>query len=108
MEITSRFNNYDFEVWIDHFQYLDIGERHQSVPSGKSFVRGTFDQDQNAYIIEKIHIDPDMLRTDVKEELLDEVKLQAHKREKRLLRKRVAAMPKPKMRMERNQPPESR
>lgn len=111
MEITSRFNRDDFEVWVDHFQYLDIGERHQSVPSGKSFIRGTFDPDQDAYVINKIHIDPDMLRTDVKEELLDEAKLQAHKRDKKLLRKRVAAMPKthePRMRMERNQPADNR
>jgi len=111
MEVTSKFNNRDFEVWIDHFQYLDIGERHQSVPSGKSFIRGTFDPDQNAYVIDKIHIDPDMLRTDVKEELLDEAKLQAHKRDKRLLRKRVAAMPKthePRMRMERDKPEDDR
>ena len=110
MEITSRFNQDDFEVWIDHFQYLDIGERHQSVPSGKSFIRGTFDPDQNAYVIDKIHIDPDMLRTNVKEDLLDEAKLQAHKRDKKLLRKRVAAMPvhEPRMRMERNQPADNR
>jgi hypothetical protein len=109
MEITSQFTRDGFETWIDHLQYLDLGERHQSVPSGRSFVRGKFDQEQDAYIIEKIHIDPDMIQTDVKEELLHEAKLQAHKRDKRLLqKKRAAAMPKPKMNLMRDQPAEDR
>jgi hypothetical protein len=111
MEITSKFTRDDFEVWTDHFQYLDLGERHQSVPSGKSYVRGTFDPEQDAYVIDKIHIDPDMLQTDIKEELLSEAKLQASKRDKRLVeKKRVAAMPKheTKMRMERTRPPSNR
>jgi hypothetical protein len=112
-ETASEFTRDGFEVWVDHFQYLDLGERHQSVPSGRSYIRGKFDPEQDAYVINKIHIDPDMLRTDVKAELLDEAKLQAHKRDKKLFReKRVAAMPKqqsrPNLRIVRDQPDEER
>jgi hypothetical protein len=111
MEILSRFTNREFEVWADHIQYLDLGERHQAVPSGKSYIRGTFDSEQDAYVIHKIHIDPDMLQTDIKKELLYEARLQANRKNKRLLqKKRIAAMPKhePKMRLERDRPSDRR